>query len=180
MKPLDDLAGATRMLLRVARNIQRFPMHVATILTSAVVQCVKAEFASSAYKYASTLIQSQELRAQIPEKHKKKVEQVVRKRGKDELNDPPEPTSQCPFCSAPVPETTLECTACKNALPFCVVTGKHMVLDDWAVCPSCNFPALHSQFVKLLAHDSHCPLCDAAVSGATLEKIPNPDPKNFV
>eukprot|EP00672_Neobodo_designis_P023740 CAMPEP_0174834780 /NCGR_PEP_ID=MMETSP1114-20130205/5042_1 /TAXON_ID=312471 /ORGANISM="Neobodo designis, Strain CCAP 1951/1" /LENGTH=1382 /DNA_ID=CAMNT_0016068709 /DNA_START=126 /DNA_END=4274 /DNA_ORIENTATION=- len=180
MKPMDDVPAATRMLLRVARNIQRFPQHVSTILTSAVVQCTKAEFRASAYEYARTLVQTPELKEQIPEKHRKKVEAVVRKRGKDELVDPPEPTSQCPFCHAPVAETTLECTACKNALPFCIVTGKHMVSEDWSVCPSCNFPALHSEFVKLLQHDPRCPLCENAVDPFKLNKVVDPDPKAFV
>ena len=180
MKPMDDVPAATRMLLRVARNIQKFPQHVATILTSAVVQCIKSEFRASAYDYARTLVSTPELKEQIPEKHRKKVEAVVRKRGKDELIDPPEATSQCPFCHSPVAETTLECTACKNALPFCIVTGKHMVSEDWSVCPSCNFPALHSEFVKLLQHDPRCPLCENAVDPFKLNKVADPDPKAFV
>jgi WD repeat-containing protein 19 len=180
MKPMDDTNQATRMLLRVARNIQKFPQHVGTILSSAVVQCIKAEFRASAYKYACVLVQSPELKEQIPEKHKKKIEQVVRKKGKEELLDPPEPTSQCPFCHAPVDDTALECATCKNTIPFCVVSGKHMTSDDWSVCPSCDFPALHSQFIKLLRDDPRCPLCEAPVNPMTLDKIPNPDVKAYV
>lgn len=181
VKPMDDLPAATRMLLRVSRNIQKFPEHTATILTSTVLQCVKAEFRASAYEYAVMLVQTPELREQIPEKHKKKVETVVRRRNKDgELIDPPEPTSLCPFCSAPVPETALDCAACKNVLPFCIVTGKHMISSDWCECPSCHFPALHSEFLKLLKYDPRCPLCDHDVDPMKLNKVENPDVKSHV
>lgn len=154
-------------------------VHTATILTSTVVQCIKADFRASAYKYACLLVQTPELRDQIPEKHKKKVEQVVRKKGKEELVDPPEPTTQCPHCHAPVLETSLECSACKNSIPFCIVSGKHMVADDWTQCPTCQFPALHSEFLKLLKDEPKCPLCEAAVNPMTLIKIANPDVKSF-
>lgn len=32
-------------------------------------------------------------------------------------------------------------------LPSWDVQGRHMLKEDWCVCPHCEFPALHSQFV---------------------------------
>ena len=51
-----DHVGAALMLLRVARNISRFPMHVVPILTSTVIECQRAGFRDSAFEYASTLM----------------------------------------------------------------------------------------------------------------------------
>jgi len=179
VKPMDDPIAATRMLLKVARNIQKFPQHMAAILTSVVLQCVKTEFKASAYQYACALVQTEELKGSIPEKSRKKVEQVVRKRGKEELHDPPEQPTLCPFCQAPVPETTLDCGACKNTIPMCIVTGRHMVLDDWAQCPTCKFPALFSQLLKLTKDDPRCPMCEHKINPLTLSKIESPDPKSY-
>ncbi len=41
-------------------------------------------------------------------------------------------------------ETQLECANCHNSIPYCVVTGKHMVISDASMCPSCRFPATYS------------------------------------
>ena len=148
--PLDDMDNATRMLLRVARNIRKFPAHAATILTSTILQCVKVGFKSSAYEYACIVIQNDKYKSEMNDKHKKKVESLVRKRGKEEMNDPQEQNTPCPICEAPVPETLLDCGNCKNTLPMCVVTGKHMVVAEWSSCPTCKFPALFGPFSKLL------------------------------
>jgi len=104
----------------------------------------------------------------------------VRRRSREELVDPPEPTSLCPFCTGPVEETALECPGCKNTLPFCLVTGKHMVLDDWTQCPSCHFPALYSAFVTLMQKEPVCPLCQANVDLYNIDKIKPLDVKKFV
>jgi WD repeat-containing protein 19 len=58
VKPFEDHNNASRMLLRVARNIQKFPQHIPAILTSTVLECIKGDFKQSAYEYACTLIQS--------------------------------------------------------------------------------------------------------------------------
>jgi WD repeat-containing protein 19 len=179
VKPMDDNVMATRMLLRIARNIQKFPRHMAAILTSTVIRCIKTDFKASAYQYSCQLVQTEALRAEIPEKQKKKIEAVVRKRGKEELQDVVESTSMCPFCQAPVLETSLECGACKHMLPMCIVTGKHMVIDDWSSCPNCKFTALFTPFLKLMRDDPRCPLCDFHVNPMTLTKDQNPDLKQF-
>ena len=46
-----------------------------------------------------------------------------------------------------MPCTELECKACQFSIPFCIVTGMHVVADDYTVCPSCRFDATHSAFV---------------------------------
>ena len=40
-------------------------------------------------------------------------------------------TAPCPSCSTMIPETSLDCHSCKFAIPFCVVSGKHIVADDY-------------------------------------------------
>lgn len=63
---------------------------------------------------------------QIEPKYSKKMEGVVRKppRGKDNklAVDPPENTSPCPFCDYYLPDTQLNCSQCKNNIPFCIAT----------------------------------------------------------
>ena len=36
---------------------------------------------------------------------------------------------------------SLQCSTCDNILPYCIVTGFHMVRNDWTNCPHCKFPA---------------------------------------
>lgn len=67
------------MLLRVAASIDQFPAHAAPLLTSTVVQCAKAKLWRSAHHHAVTLMRP-ELRAQLAPEHRKKVENLVRKK----------------------------------------------------------------------------------------------------
>jgi len=175
---LGDHETAARMLIRVAKNISKFPKHVVQILTSAVLECQRVGFSGSAYEYASILVRP-EYRMQINEKYKKKIEGTVRKRSKDELVDPPEQSSPCPFCSAMVPDTHLECDNCKQTIPYCIATGRHLVLTDWSFCPSCHFPALYSAFVKLVKAEGTCPMCEQSVQEAAIKHIKNPDPRQL-
>jgi WD repeat-containing protein 19 len=59
-----DHEGAARMLIRVARNISKFPSHHVPILTSTVIECHRAGLKGSAYEYASQLMRA-EYRAQV-------------------------------------------------------------------------------------------------------------------
>ena len=177
VKPMDDHYNAAQMLLRVARNIPKFPKHIGQILTSCVIECQKEEIKASAYQYACMIVQNEAYRAELSDKHKKKIDGIVRKRGKEELTDPPEKNTPCPICDTPVAETSLECGHCQNTLPFCIVTGKHMVLDDWTQCPTCKFPALFTAFLKLTRESPSCPMCDSKVDPGKLTKVNNPDPK---
>ena len=79
MKTLNDHEMAARMLVRVSKNISKFPQHTVAILTSCVTECNKAGFDKSAYHYARELVTSD--RKEIPEKHRKKMDTIVRKPG---------------------------------------------------------------------------------------------------
>lgn len=54
-------------------------------------------------------------------------------------------TAPCPSCSTMIPETSLDCHSCKFAIPFCVVSGKHIVADDYTGARSSqNFSSFSS------------------------------------
>eukprot|EP00903_Cladosiphon_okamuranus_P008272 g7961.t1 len=144
-----DHEGAARMLLRVARSISRFPTHIVPVLTSTVIECQRSGLRNSAFEYASTLMR-QEHRGQIDKKYRRNIEAIVRRPNRDEE---PEPTSKCPISSVEVPITQLECPSTKDALPMCVVTGQHMVKEDWCICPRSKMPALMSHYEDYLQYE---------------------------
>lgn len=143
---LKDHRGAALMLLRVVKNISKFPSHVVPILTSAVIECQRADLKKSCYEYACTLMRP-EYRDQIPETFKAKIEKQVRRAPTEE---DPEVLTECPFCQMAIPDSTLDCPSCRNFIPYCITTGLHMVLDDWSMCPSCKFPSLYSAFYSAI------------------------------
>ncbi|CAN0246913.1 unnamed protein product [Ectocarpus sp. 12 AP-2014] len=144
-----DHEGAARMLLRVARSISRFPTHIVPVLTSTVIECQRSGLRNSAFEYASTLMR-QEYRGQIDKKYRRNIEAIVRRPNRDEE---PEPTSKCPISAAEVPITQLECPSTKDALPMCVITGQHMVKEDWCLCPRSRMPALLSHYESHLQYE---------------------------
>ena len=188
----DHLSGA-RMLIRVAKHISKFPMHVVPILTSTVIECHRAGLRNSAYEYASMLMRPEyrsqvrhpthesgttrwatpmclarlmtvltptrgALRSQIGEAYKRKIEAIVRKPGdKTDLDEPETPSPFDP--NARVAETCLECPSTRNTIPYCAATGRHIVLQDLTMCPSCSFPALFSEFTKMVEAEGMCPMC---------------------
>ncbi|CAJ0580754.1 unnamed protein product, partial [Mesorhabditis spiculigera] len=160
----DDTMHAARMLIRVAQNISWFMTHSVSILTSAVVICTKAGLRGAAHRFAVQLMQA-ENRNKIDVKYKKKIEQIVRKT--DKPTDPAEPVVPCPFCRHPVAETELSCVMCKNQLPYCVVTGRHIDADDFALCEGCHFPGYFSEFKRLAALGEPCPMCAASCGDTT-------------
>ncbi|MCI4395062.1 hypothetical protein PGIGA_G00175990 [Pangasianodon gigas] len=162
----DHLKGA-RMLIRVSNNISKFRTHVVPILTSAVIECHRAGLKNSAFSFAAMLMRP-EYRGQIDPKYKKKIEAMVRRPDTSEVE---EESSPCPYCGFSLPECELLCPGCKNNLPYCISTGRHMVKEDWCVCPHCSFPALYSQFTQLLETESVCPMCSESVSASQLKKI---------
>ncbi|KAJ9458311.1 Intraflagellar transport protein 172 [Diplonema papillatum] len=190
IKTLSDHTLAARMLIRVAKNIPKFPQHTVQILTSCVTECNKAGFDKSAYKYAKQLVTSD--RKEIPEKHRKKMDTIVRKPGyysKDsdgkkkteaDLTDPQEPVGPCPFCSAPVPMTMLDCPRCKSNIPYCIATGQHMLLEEWACCSSCKFPGLYGPLSTLIRQGEPCPMCEEVIDVGDIKRIANPDPSVMV
>ncbi|KAH6945802.1 hypothetical protein HPB50_009990 [Hyalomma asiaticum] len=156
---------AARLLERVANSISRFPAHTVPILTSAVVECQRAGLRNSAFTYASTLMRP-EYRSQIDPKYRKKVEAIVRKPHREQEEPDHSP---CPFCNFSLAEMELLCSQCTANLPFCLATGKHIVKDDFTQCPSCHFPAIHSQFRNLLVLETNCPMCLEPVTADQLQ-----------
>ncbi|XP_014276394.1 WD repeat-containing protein 19 isoform X2 [Halyomorpha halys] len=151
---------AARLLLRVADNISKFPAHTVPILTSTVIECHRAELKHSAFTYAAMLMKP-EYKTKIENKYLKKLEGVVRKGRGADIN---EESSPCPHCSQSVSEFKLACNNCNNALPFCIATGKHVLKEDFTVCPNCQFPAIRSEFIRLLELGEKCPLCSSEVT----------------
>ncbi|CAG5939375.1 unnamed protein product [Menidia menidia] len=162
----DHLKGA-RMLIRVSNNISKFPAHVVPILTSAVIECHRAGLKNSAFSFAAMLMRP-EYRNEIDVKYRKKIEAMVRRPDTSELE---EETTPCPFCGFQLPQNELLCISCKNNLPYCIATGRHMLKEDWSICPHCEFPALYSQFVLLLETETVCPMCSEHLSATQLKKI---------
>ncbi|KXZ49298.1 hypothetical protein GPECTOR_22g892 [Gonium pectorale] len=169
---INDHTTAARMLVRVARNISKFPKHIVPILTSTVIECHRANLKKTAFEYASMLMRP-EYRDQVAVKYKKKIELMVRKPEKDpeELE---EPLADCPYCNMPGPETELQCISCQNILPFDLATGKRMVLSDWAECPSCKFPASATQFIRIISAEQRCPMCNDPVELSHVRKVQDP------
>eukprot|EP01006_Ploeotia_vitrea_P067153 TRINITY_DN96543_c0_g1_i1.p1 TRINITY_DN96543_c0_g1~~TRINITY_DN96543_c0_g1_i1.p1 ORF type:complete len:259 (+),score=6.86 TRINITY_DN96543_c0_g1_i1:89-778(+) len=171
IKQLKDDETAAWILVRIAKNITKFPRDLVPILTSTVIKCQRVGLKGSMYEYAAMLIRP-EHRNLIATKYKKKVQNVVRLNGKLGMVDPTEPSSPCPFCNTLCPNTTLDCDNCKNTIPFCIVTGKHMVNNDWSCCPCCKFPALHSALEALTEQAGHamCPMCAATIEAKMLAR----------
>ena len=44
----------------------------------------------------------------------------------------------------------LECPSTKDAIPICICSGTHMVLDDWCFCPISKLPAIYSEYVAYI------------------------------
>eukprot|EP01112_Ceratiomyxa_fruticulosa_P008153 TRINITY_DN2109_c0_g1_i1.p1 TRINITY_DN2109_c0_g1~~TRINITY_DN2109_c0_g1_i1.p1 ORF type:complete len:1418 (-),score=299.30 TRINITY_DN2109_c0_g1_i1:29-4282(-) len=157
---------AANVLLRVSRNISRFPSHVVPILTLTVVECDKAGMKKSAFEHAVTLMRP-EYRHQIDAAYKRKIENMVRKPDKSQLE---EKASPCPSCKYLLFKTELDCPSCKESLPCCIASGRHMTLDNWSNCPNCKFPALYSSFVKLLNFEKACPMCEHPLEASDITK----------
>ncbi|KAI4585986.1 hypothetical protein MJG53_020611, partial [Ovis ammon polii x Ovis aries] len=161
----DHMKGA-RLLIRVANNISKFPSHIVPILTSTVIECHRAGLKNSAFSFAAMLMRP-EYRNKIDAKYKKKIEAMVRR---PDTSETEEATTPCPFCEFLLPECELLCPGCKNNIPYCIATGRHMLKDDWTVCPHCDFPALYSEFKVMLSTESTCPMCSERLSLDQLKK----------
>ncbi|KAI9149771.1 hypothetical protein H9P43_009950 [Blastocladiella emersonii ATCC 22665] len=168
----DDHLGGARMLVRVSRNISRFPAHVVPILTSTVLECLRTGLKGSAAEFAAVLMRP-ENRGRVDAKYKKKIETLVRKQQEDD-RDPVEETSPCVYCGMALAVTELDCPSCRNTLPFCVASGYHMTLLDWSQCPSCASPGLLPAMQALAAKSPECPMCSAQWSPAALAHVPDP------
>ncbi|KAJ3113681.1 WD repeat-containing protein 19 [Physocladia obscura] len=126
-----------RMLIRVSNCISKFPIHVVPILTSTVIECHRADLKKESYEYASILMRA-EYRNLIDAKYKRKIEQIVR-RPDGEENTVVEKVSPCPYCAYMVTETSLDCTECKNHLPYCISTVEFQsIVSQMHTCPMCH------------------------------------------
>ncbi|XP_001606822.2 WD repeat-containing protein 19 isoform X1 [Nasonia vitripennis] len=168
VKRNDHLKGA-RMLIRVANNISKFPAHVVPILTSTVIECHRAGLRSAAFNFAAMLMRP-EYRSQIDAKYSKKIEAIVRKPPRTKEKDEDEPLTNCPYCKSRLPETEVNCDKCKNTIPFCIATGRHIVENDFTACPQCDFPAIRSEFMRIIETDETCPICSEHVDP---KSVPN-------
>lgn len=61
---LGDHMAAARLLVRVSRDISKFPKHMVPILTSTVIECHRAGLKKTAFEYASLLMR-QEYRQEV-------------------------------------------------------------------------------------------------------------------
>lgn len=172
--------NAARLLLRVAQSISKFPSKVVPILTATVIECQLANLKASSYEYAVTLVRP-EYRAMLDPNIKRKIEAIVRRRAA-QGEDVQEELSPCPLSGQLIPVMQLECPTTKDALPMCVVTGRHMVLDDWCFCPVSKFPAIYSEYVRYIqffarqAADSVGPETSPDSSKRKLVNFSAPDP----
>ncbi|CAF1232110.1 unnamed protein product [Rotaria sp. Silwood1] len=60
---------------------------------------------------------------------------------------------------------------CQLALPYCIVTGAHVIREDLSLCPSCNFPAIYSEFLKYRSTADICPMCTTKIDALRIMKL---------
>merc|ERR1711935_368143 len=130
------------------------------ILTTTVAECTQAGLKQAAYQFAATLVRPEYINEVNP-KFKKKVEATARKPVK--IDDEIETLTPCPFCQFTIPASQLECPNCKHNLPFCIASGKHMVVSDWSNCPGCGMCANYSDFKKVVEATQECPMCEIKI-----------------
>lgn len=82
-RQVDNHEAAARMMVRVAKNVSKFPVHIVPILTSTVIECQRAGMKRSAYDYASVLMRP-EYRDLVEEKFRRKIEALIRRPNKEE------------------------------------------------------------------------------------------------
>ena len=163
-----DHDGAARLLLRVAQNVSKFPKDMVNILISTVIECQRAGLKATSYEYAVTLMRP-EYRSSIDVNIKRKIEAIVRRRNavSDEAI---EPLSACPVSAQEMPSYALECPTTKDSLPMCAVTGKHMVLSDWCLCPVSKFPVLYSEYLRYVRDEMATAQAEAAAEAQAAEE----------
>ena len=158
----DEHEDAARLLLRVAKNVSKFPKSMVKILTSTVIECQRAGLKAASYEYAVVLMRP-EYRSSINVDIKRKIEAIVRRRSAVG-DDTPEPLSACPISAQEIPSYSLECPTTKDALPMCAVTGKHMILSDWCLCPNSKFPVLYSEYLKYVRRELATAVAESKVA----------------
>ena len=162
---------AARNLLRVANSITMFEEDKVKIMTTVAIECQEAGLLRSSSQWAIELMK--DYKGAIPENYKSKIDKISRKAYKSD-DEPMPMNTPCPFCKKDVPEYNLECKSCYNVIPFCIASGKHVVLGDLSKCPHCNFPCNISEMKELLVNEVRCPMCNGEMDANLLEKIDEP------
>lgn len=153
--------GAARLLLRVSQSISKFPQHIVQILTSTVIECQRGGLKASAYENA-VLLMRPEYRQNIEVSIRRKFEAIVRKKS-SQVDEIDEDRSEDPISNELLPEYQLESPVTRDAIPMCIITGRHLVKSDWTFCPNSKFPALYSEYVKYIEKEKQF-----AISGAII------------
>ncbi|KAF5396950.1 Outer segment 6, partial [Paragonimus heterotremus] len=180
-----DHLRAARMLIRVAENISKFPSHVVPILTSTVIECQKAGLKTASFGYAAMLLRP-EYREKLDPKHRRKFETLIRRPDRkpehvagdqpDHGNAEVDPATPCPSCSCLLAGSSLYCTECRSTLPYCIITGNHVIKNDFTVCPGCQFPAIYSELMSFIENsdDPSCPMCSSKLSRDSVRRVVDP------
>ncbi|TPP67270.1 WD repeat-containing protein 19 [Fasciola gigantica] len=186
---LGDHVRAARMLIRVAENISKFPAHVVPILTSTVIECQKAGLKAASFGYAAMLLRP-EYRDKLDPKHRRKFETLIRRPDRKSMNNEAgagapdadsnsvenERLTPCPSCLHPLLASVLYCTECRSTLPYCIITGNHVIKNDLTVCPGCQFPANYSDMMSFVENTESptCPMCSAELKRDSIRRITDP------
>ena len=109
---------------------------------------------------------------------KKKVEACLRRQGTHEEVSILSPS---PISGMLMPGMSLTCPLTNKNIPMCILTGRHMELEDWCVCPVSRMPVLFSEYTKFVeseeaAEDSftHCaidPIFGQKIDLVSLSKV---------
>ncbi|CAF5020065.1 unnamed protein product [Rotaria sp. Silwood1] len=49
--------------------------------------------------------------------------------------------------------------------------GAHVIREDLSLCPSCNFPAIYSEFLKYRSTADICPMCTTKIDALRIMKL---------
>ena len=91
-------------------------------MTSAVIECQRSGNKAKAFEYAAMLM-SPENRKEIPEKFRKKIEAIVRKK-RGALEDVVPDSTPSPYdTKIRVPVNELVCPTTRNDIPWCIISG---------------------------------------------------------
>ncbi|KRX39510.1 WD repeat-containing protein 19, partial [Trichinella murrelli] len=156
---------AARLLIRIAENINDFAMHAVQIYTLTAIECWYSGMKSTAYKWAAVLMRPN-YKESIDSRYKKTIETIIRQVKdlifvvlmkilnliirKREDTDDSEMKTPCPYCKAQLAESELKCTCCKNTIPFCIASGKHISDSEITVCIHCGFPAISAEYKNMV------------------------------
>ncbi|KRY60330.1 WD repeat-containing protein 19 [Trichinella britovi] len=179
---------AARLLIRIAENINDFAMHAVQIYTLTAIECWYSGMKSTAYKWAAVLMRPN-YKESIDSRYKKTIETIIRQVKdlifvvlmkilnliirKREDTDDSEMKTPCPYCKAQLAESELKCTCCKNTIPFCIASGKHISDSEITVCIHCGFPAISAEYKKWIAAEKCCPMCGTTASVDSIQILPN-------